>query len=154
MTGYEFLKFLHVCGAIAWVGGGLGLLILSRRLVAAGDHATLLKAGEHSQALGTRLFMPASLVTIGAGVAMVATTPQIGFTDLWILMGFGGVVLSGVAQMTLSSKAEARFVAAATDHGVDSPEVARAARGLTLGSVADITVLVLVVWAMVVKPTL
>lgn len=66
-----------VAGAIAWIGGG-GSPGVQLPLIAARDYAALLSIGKHGQALGTWLFMPASLVTIGFGVAMVATESTLG----------------------------------------------------------------------------
>ena len=154
MTRYELFKLLHVVGAIAWIGGGMGLLLLNQRLVAARDHGALLSVGKHGQALGTWLFMPASLVTIGFGVAMVATEPTLRFVDLWILIGFGGVVASGIAQMAVAAPAEKRFTALAGDRGLDHPDVEAAARQVTYGNALDVSLLLVVVWAMVAKPTL
>lgn len=154
VTRYELFKFLHIVGAIAWVGGGIGLVILAQRFVRAKDHAGLLSLGNQGQALGTRLFMPASLVTVGFGIAMVATEPRLAFTDLWILIGFGGILGSGVAQMLVSARNDKRFMELATEHGLDHPDVAAAARKVGYGGVLDVGILLFVVWAMVAKPTL
>lgn len=154
MTRYELLKFLHVGGAIAWVGGGLGLLLMTRRLVAASDHAGLLALARQSKAIGNVLFMPASLVTVASGIALVATESTFAFADLWVLVGFGGIAASGAAQMAVAARAETAFVTAATDHGLDAPETAAAARRLGFGSALDTGLLLVVVWAMVAKPTL
>jgi uncharacterized membrane protein len=153
VTSHELFKLLHVLGAIAWLGGGLGLLLLNRQLVRAGDLAGVATIGQQSQALGTLLFMPASLVTIASGVAMVATSSAVGFGDLWILIGFGGILASGIAQMAVAAPADRRFAALLDEHGADHPDVASAARRLSRGSMLDLGLLVVVVWAMVAKPT-
>jgi uncharacterized membrane protein len=154
MTTYELFKFLHVVGAIAWVGGGIGLTIFAWRLRAAGDHETVLAMGKRGDDLGKFLFMPAFVLTLGFGIAMVLSESILSFTDLWILIGFGGIVLSGVAEMAVSAPAGKRFMAAAENHGIGSPEATAAARGSLKGSLIDISVLLIVVWAMVAKPTL
>ena len=154
MTRYELLKFLHVGGAIAWVGGGLGLLLLTRRLVAAGDHAGVLALSRQSKAIGNVLFVPASLVTVASGITLVALEAGLAFTDLWILIGFGGIAASGAAQMVVAAPAESAFVTATADYGLDSPQVAAAARRLGLGNSLDVGLLLIVVWVMVAKPTL
>jgi uncharacterized membrane protein len=154
MTRYELFKLLHVVGAIAWVGGGMGLLVLSRRLLAARDYRGLHDLGQQSQALGTWLFMPAALLTVGFGVALVAAEAAFGFADLWILIGFGGILASGAAQMALAGPAGRRFSALAAEHGFDHPGVAAAARRVTYGNAADVGLLLVVVWAMVAKPTI
>jgi uncharacterized membrane protein len=154
MTRYEIFKLLHVVGAIAWVGGGIGLLMLSRQMVRSRDFDALVTVGRHGESLGMWLFMPASLLTVGFGVAMVATEPKLGFADLWILIGFGGLIGSGIAQMAVAGPAQKRFLGLMAEHGDGHPEVAAAARRVTLGNLLDVGVLLLVVWAMVAKPLL
>ncbi len=154
MTRYELFKLLHIVGAMAWVGAGIGLLVLNRQLVRTRDFAGVLTVGRQSKALGTRLFIPASLATVVFGIALVATEPGYGFTDLWILIGFAGIVLSGIAQSAITERSGKRFIALATEHGTDHPGLTAAARGITLGSALDVGLLVVVVWAMVAKPLL
>jgi uncharacterized membrane protein len=154
VTRYEIFKLLHVVGAIAWVGGGMGLLVLSRQMIRAHDFDGLVTMGRHGESLGTWLFMPASLLTVGFGVAMVATEPTLRFADLWILVGFGGLIGSGIAQMAVAGPAQKRFLSLMSEHGDRHPEVADAARRVTLGNVLDVGLLLLVVWAMVAKPLL
>lgn len=154
MTGYEFFKFMHVVGAIAWVGGGIGLTIFAWRARAAGDNGTVLSMVERGDDLGKFLFMPAFVLTLGFGIAMVATESSLSFTDLWILIGFGGIVLSGVAEMTIGQPAGKRLLAAVEAGGVGSPEAEAATRRSFNGSLLDVTVLLIVVWAMVAKPVL
>ncbi|WP_052664251.1 DUF2269 family protein [Nitriliruptor alkaliphilus] len=154
VIGYEAFRFLHVVGAIVWLGSGIGLLMLNQQFIRARDHRGLLAVGRRTEALGTKLFAPASLVTVGAGVVMVATTDTLGFGDLWILIGFVGVVLSGVAQMAVAAPAYTRFQALVEEHGPESEDVHDAARALRLGNLLDIGVLLGVVWAMTAKPML
>ena len=153
MTRYELLRLLHVAGAIAWVGGGLGLLVLHRQLARVRDHATLAAIGRQSQALGNRLFVPASLATVGFGIALVATEDVVGFGDLWILIGFGGIVASGIAQSVVAGPAGKRFLALMAE-GADDAALADTVRRMTLGNALDIGLLLVVVAVMVAKPTL
>ena len=153
MTRYELLRLLHIVGAIAWVGGGLGLLVLHRQLARVRDHATLAAIARQSQALGNRLFVPAALATVGFGIAMVVTEDAFRFGDLWILIGFGGIVASGVAQSVVAAPAGKRFLALIADGG-DETELSGTVRRMTLGDVLDVGLLLVVVAAMVLKPAL
>ena len=153
MTRYELLRLLHLVGAIAWVGGGLGLLVLHRQLARIHDHTTLASIARQSQAVGNRLFVPAGLATVGFGIALVATSDAYGFGELWILIGFGGIVASGVAQGVVAAPAGKRFLALMAD-GADEATVAAALRRATLGNSLDVVLLLVVIVAMVVKPTL
>jgi uncharacterized membrane protein len=154
MTGYEFFKFMHVVAAIAWVGGGIGLTIYAWRLRAAGDFQSLAVMQHRGEDLGKFLFMPAVFLALVFGVLMVATESFLSFTDLWILIGFGGIVLSGVAEMAVAAPNSKKFLAAAEKHGFDSPEASAFAGKALQGSLLDIVVLLVVVWAMVAKPLL
>ena len=152
MTRFELFKFLHVVGAIAWVGGGLGLTILARRLVVARDHATLQAINAQGKALGNWLFMPAFVLTLGFGIAMVADTPAYGFFDTWIVVGYGGILLSGAFEGLIGQRAAKGFTEAIEQHGPGSPKAQAAASRVTLGGWLDVLTLLVVVFAMVVKP--
>jgi hypothetical protein len=107
-----------------------------------------------SRTLGAWLFGPASLVTVATGVALVATEAAFGFTDLWILIGFGGILVSPIVQMTVADPARERFLTLRADDGTDQPQLLAAARRVTLVNAFDICLLVIVVWAMFAKPVL
>lgn len=154
MTAYATLKFAHIVGAIAWVGSGIGLAVLAYQLRRSRDLASLVAVGEHSQTLGKILFTPAAFVTVAAGIALVAIEPAFAFGDLWILIGFGGIVASGVAQMVVAEPTNRRFVTVATDRGLGDAETLAAGRRVSLGNALDIGILLFVVWAMVAKPVL
>jgi uncharacterized membrane protein len=151
VSRYELFKLLHVVGAIAWVGGGLGLLLLHRAMLRARDYGAMTTIARHSQALGARLFVPASLLTVGFGIAMVATESALGFTDLWILIGFAGIAASGVAESFVAAPAGKRLLALAEEDATEA-ELAVPARRVSLGSSLDVGLLLVVVWAMVAKP--
>jgi uncharacterized membrane protein len=153
MTRFEVFRMLHILGAIAWVGAGIGLLTLTRPLVRGHDYAGMVSVGRQAQALGTRLFIPAALVTVGFGVALVATEPVFSFTDLWILIGLGGIAASGVAQSVVTEPATKRFTAVVSEHGTGHPELATLGRRITFGSSLDVGLLLVVVWAMIAKPS-
>lgn len=154
MTRYELFKLIHLLGVIGWVGGGVGLLILHHRMVTARDAQGLAAFQRQSQALGTWLFFPAFVLTLGGGIAMVATESFLSFTDLWILIGFGGIVASGVAEGLVAGPAGKRYAAAVEAHGIESKEALDAASRTALGPTLDMVALLVVVWAMVVKPVL
>jgi hypothetical protein len=85
---------LHGLGVIAWVGDGLALLVLHVVAVRSDDYDGLATAVRQSRVLGACLYGRASLVTAATGIALVATEDAFDFTDLWILIGIGGILLS------------------------------------------------------------
>lgn len=116
------------------------------------DYAALAVVVEQSRALGKVLFFPASIVTVVSGVVLVATEDWLAFGDLWILVGFGGIVVSPVIQMTIAERARERFTSLV--EAGRSTGVLAGARALTLVNVIDLVVLLVVVWAMFAEPTL
>ena len=149
---HEIFKFLHVMGAVAWVGSGVGLSVLGWRMRRSDDLKGLVTVYGRADELGKVLFGPAVLITLAFGIAMVATTPAIAFGDLWILIGFGGIVLSGVAENAIAGPANKRFQAAMATGDADA--ASRHSGRALVGSYLDVTVLVVVVWAMVARPML
>lgn len=153
MTRYELFKFLHIAGAIVWLGAGVGLAFLWRRLARAGDAGALRAFEAQSSAFGKFLFGPATLLTLGFGIAMVLDSP-FGFEELWILIGFGGFIASGVIEGAVAGPAGKRFMAVADEQGLDSPAARSARRRVAMAGNLELLILFAVVWAMVVKPTI
>lgn len=154
MTRFELLAMLHGIGVIAWVGGGLALVVLHALALRSDDYDGLATAVRQSRVLGTWLYGPASLVTAATGIALVATEDAFGFTDLWIIMGLAGVVLGPTLQMTVADRARSRYLALMADYGDGGTRLRAAARAVTLLNALDIALLLLIVWAMYAKPEL
>jgi hypothetical protein len=152
MTTHQVLRLVHLIGAIGWVGSGIGLLALGRAQLAAGDLRGMWSFVRSSDALGRQVFMPAGILTVGSGIAMVATQSAFGFTDLWILLGIAGIVASGVIQMTMAAPSERQFNALAEEHGTEAVELIHPARRMSRAASFDVALLLLVVGVMVFRP--
>jgi uncharacterized membrane protein len=154
MTRFELLSLLHGLGVIAWVGGGIGLLVLDWLAGRAGDHSESVIVARQSKLLGQWLFGPAWTLTLATGVALVLTENRFSFTDAWILLGFVGIVTSPLIQMTAAERGRERLTAitANSGDGDDSPRTRAAARSLSLLNTLDIAILVVVVGIMYFKP--
>lgn len=88
MTLYEFFKFLHVCFAIAWIGGGFVLMLLGVRARRRGDAAGMMTVVRQVASLATLLFIPASAGALISGIIMLLIVPQWG--SAWVLLGLAG----------------------------------------------------------------
>ncbi len=75
MVRYELYLFLHVVGAIVWLGAGLTLSVLAYRATRARDNQSLQKLAAESTALSTTVFMPAALTVLAMGILMVVDGP-------------------------------------------------------------------------------
>lgn len=154
MTRYELFKFLHVTGAIVWLGAGVGLTVVWRGLTKAREADAIRAIGTQNKALSAKVFGPAVLATLAFGVAMVIDTPAFDFSDLFIIVGFIGIGFSGAINGAVADPATKKLVAAIEIDGFDSPAAAAARAKVKLAGNLELLVLFAVVFAMVVKPGL
>ena len=150
MDAFDILKFVHVAAAVTWVGGGLSLQIAGRRAVASGNRDRIANAGRDAEWIGTHLYLPAALLVVTTGVAMVLNR-HIGFGHGWIVVGLVGFTFSLVLGVTFNGPEGAR-VGALIDGGAGVAELApRIGRLLTMAAV-EAAVLFFVIFNMVTKP--
>ena len=149
---YEFLLFLHVLTAVVWVGGGLALNFLGTRLVAAGTAEEIGGFARQVEWIGTRVFMPSSLVLLLAGIFM--TIDAWSFEELWIVIGMGGFLYSFINGAFLVGPLSGRTGKLLSEKGADDPEVSGNIQRIFFLGRIELAVLVIVVWAMTMKPTL
>ncbi len=151
MTLYELLLFVHVLAVAAWFGAALLSLVLLELASRAGEHEWLARFGEFDDALAKLLFIPAAVVTLLAGVALVFDGPWSFTGDGWVLGGlllFAGIFVLGIGVIVPTGKkltTLARSGAAAADL---EPVVAR----LRLLSVLDVALLAVAIFLMTTKP--
>ncbi|HEX5631533.1 MAG TPA: DUF2269 family protein [Acidimicrobiia bacterium] len=147
MTLYETLKLLHVLAAIVWVGGGVFQTVSTWRAMDA-DPVHRLGLARDMRFAGDRVFGPASLLALVFGIWMVVESPAIGWGDTWIVIGLAGIVISGaIGGAFFAPKSKA--LVARLEAGEDASALMR-----TIGKVSlvDMTILLIVVWAMVTRP--
>ena len=151
MNTYAILKLLHVVAVIVWVGGALMANLLTWRVAKAGDRQTLAALLGHMTLLGRGLVGPASVLTLITGIAMVVTG-RLDWNALWIQWGFAGVVVHFLFGPILLRRAGIELLQAAADPN-ESRLVAARRRVSRLNTVY-LAILLSVVGAMVIKPTL
>ena len=92
---YEVLLYVHIVCAVIWVGGGFFAQLLALRVQRSTDPADLPKFGRNVEFLGTRVFLPASILLFIAGAAMVAQ--RWSFGDVWVSVSMALWLLSALA---------------------------------------------------------
>jgi uncharacterized membrane protein len=92
---YELAKYIHILGAMIWVGGAIYAQLLSIRVLRSPDPADVPKLGRNLEFIGLRLFLPASLILFAAGVYM--TIQRWSFQQLWISLAIVLWLLSVLA---------------------------------------------------------
>lgn len=144
---FETLKFIHVLAAIVWVGGGIVSTILGVRMRRASTEHRL-GFSRDMGFVGERVYGPAAGIALIAGIWMVIDEPAFGFGQAWIIIGLGGFLLSsiiGVAFFGPAAKALAADLEAGRSNDALQARISRV-------SYLDLAILLVVVWAMVVKP--
>ena len=79
---YELVKYIHILCAVTWVGGAFYAQLLALRVARSPDPTDLPKLGRNIEFLGTRVFLPASILLFIAGV--ILTTQRWAFQQTWI----------------------------------------------------------------------
>lgn len=151
-TLYPLFKFLHIVAAVFWIGGIAAIGLLNARLARREDPTVLAATARQSRFFGAAVAGPAALVTLLAGIAMIAVSGM-GFT-LWMLWGFAAIVASVVLGATGLRRAGARLIAGLQAADGDRSSTAPLQRRLALLNTVNLLLLLSAVWAMVFKPTL
>jgi uncharacterized membrane protein len=151
-TVYTLFKFLHIVGAIGWIGGVVTFSILSARIARERDQTVLATVTELMRINGMAVIGPASGLTLIAGIVMLAVS-ELG-VPLWVIWGFVAIIVSvalGIALIGRTSK-ELREGAATAEPGEARLSALR--RRLVVLNSINVLVLLSAVWAMVFKPAL
>jgi uncharacterized membrane protein len=151
---YNWIKAGHVLAAIVWVGGGIFIQVYVTRLRGAGEQERLMRFAKDIEKLGNALFLPASILVLVLGIAMVWYSQAWEITQLWVILGLVGIANTIVVGAVFLGPEGGRIARLAEARGSDDPEVARRTERLFAISRYDLAVLVLVVIDMVVKPGL
>lgn len=148
MDFYTIFKLLHVLCALAWVGGGMTLLVASLLASRANNDAGLMAGLDLMNRLGKTWFVPASLLTVVFG-AVVATLGGM-WGELWVILGLAGFASTFLTGLLLLEP-EGRRIGALVEAGDMDGAVAGGRRLMTVGKF-DYTVMLMVIVDMVVKP--
>lgn len=141
---YGVFKFVHVVGAIVWVGGSVVLAMTTIRYLREEGPADVAALIRQNAFVGQYALGPAAAVTLMAGIMLmvVGKWPP----TLWIVWGLLGLLISG-ALGAGGLRRELEKVASGSDPRETAGRMARIAA-------VNFALLLSVVAAMVFKPTL
>lgn len=151
---YNVILLVHILAAIVWVGGGVFIQIYVTRLDRTGETARLMAFAKDLEKLGNRIFLPASLLVLLAGVAMVVYSPGVQLSELWVIIGLVGIANTILIGVVFLGPEAGRLARVAEERGHDDPEVVRRTKRIFAISRVDLAVILLVVADMVLKPRL
>jgi uncharacterized membrane protein len=149
---YDFWLFIHVLMAIVWVGGAVNLQIIGTRLQLANDAVQMAKFARQVEWIGTRVLTPASILIVIAGVIM--TLDRWDFEQLWIIIGIAGFLYSFINGAFFLGPVSGKTGKLMEERGAEDSQVQTNLRRLFTLSRIELVILIVVVWAMTMKPTL
>lgn len=150
---YEFLLTVHVLAAVIWVGGGIAMHILGRRVLKRNDSEEIFKFSNEVNTVALRLYAPTSLVLLIAGILLVNEAGY-EFSQLWITLGFLGWGFSFLVGIGYYGPQDKKLQALVAADGPNAPGVAQNVRQALMVNSVEILILVLVVVVMTTKPGL
>ena len=150
---YEFLLTIHVLAAVIWVGGGIAMHILGRRVLRRNDPEEIYKFSAEVNLIGMRLYAPTSLILLVAGILLVNEAGY-EFSQLWITLGFLGWIFSFIVGVGYYGPQDKKLQALVAADGPTAPGVVANVRQALMVNSIEILILLLVVIDMTVKPGL
>jgi uncharacterized membrane protein len=152
-TLYEALLFLHVIGAIVWIGGAVMHVALMQLAERSGNRAEMVRLLGYDDRLGPLLYVPAGLIVLLAGIGLVLEGGW-EWGQAWIVAGlvlFGVALVGGAAYFIPAGKRLQRAVAS---DGEESEAVGRLIVEIERVALLDLVVLLAAVYVMTAKPGL
>jgi len=151
-TIYTLFKFLHIVGAIIWIGGVIAVNIVSFRIAREQAGEVLAALSRQSRFYGTAVIGPAAGVTLLAGIVMIAVS-GLG-VPLWVIWGFAALLISMALGATLIRRDGEKLSEVAATAAPGDARLSALQQRLTTLNIINVIVLLSAVWAMVFKPTL
>jgi uncharacterized membrane protein len=148
---YALFKWVHVTGAVLWVGGGLALTILALLAEGKKDPAEMAMLARQAAFIGERVFAPVGLLVFLAGIAMVINLHW-GWGTSWIVIGLVGYAITFLTGLLGLGPQAKRIGQLIETVGAEAAETLAAIRRILLIARVDEGVLLVVVAAMVLKP--
>ena len=148
MTWYELFLFVHITAAVIWLGGSFMFQMYGMVVRRGGDPEEIARFAGRAGVLAERMFVPASLVVILAGIALMINGNW-DWDQLWVifaLVTFAASFLTGLLVLGPMAK-RIPVVGPTTPAGQALIE-----RLFTILRV-DLVFMYTIVFAMVVKPT-
>jgi uncharacterized membrane protein len=153
LTNYTGFKFVHVLAAVVWVGGACVVQVYALLALRTNDPVRVAAFAGDTEFVGTRIFIPASLILLVSGLFTVhASGGAWSYSQGWVQFGLAIVVLSIVVGAGYLGPESGRIARATEAHGVASAEVQARIRRIFLVSRIELVLLLCVIFDMVVKP--
>jgi uncharacterized membrane protein len=148
MTWYEFLLFVHIGAAMIWLGGAFTFQMYGAVVRRGGDTDEIARFAGRAGVLGERMFVPASLVVVLAGIGLVLDGNW-DWGRLWIVFALVTFVASFFTGLLVIAPMAKRLAVI----GPATPAGQELIRRLFTVLRIDLVYMYAIVFAMTVKPT-
>lgn len=142
----DWLLFLHIVSGVVYLGGAVAVTVQATG-AAAMPRQFLKLADVAGRAIGI-----GAALTLVTGIALVLESDFYGFSMTFVLIGIGGLLISGAVDGMFTRKRVAALQAKMDEEGPDAPGIGEGLRRVMMVNAAVIGILVFVIWAMVFKP--
>lgn len=147
MDWYDLLVYVHVVGAVVWIGSGAALQAIAVKARNSNSHNEQLRAVHLNEWFSNSVFAPAGMITLLAGFALVG----LGWShihDVWIIAAIIAIALSFVWLATVMKPITQQLLQAKTK----TEDSALLFKKYLWASRLDLILLLFVLYTMVVKP--
>jgi uncharacterized membrane protein len=150
---YSVFKVFHVLGAIVWIGGGAAITVLALKAQRERDEGALLRIGKQAEWLGTRIFIPSSLVVVAMGFLLIEKSQGLySYGDFWLLFGLIAWGVSFLVGALFLGPESGRLARMMESQGPDHPDTQARLRRIIAVARADVILVALIAADMVAKP--
>ena len=149
MTFYEVMLFVHIVGAMVWIGGSIMLGFVSAKVQGTGDAQFRARFATAAGVVGPVIGVSA-LLLLAAGIGMVLQSDAITLSELWVWLGLALFGVSAVVGAAYFGPASNRIVKALEAGQIE--EADRRSRTFNMVSRLDTLLLLVIVGLMVFKP--
>jgi uncharacterized membrane protein len=144
---------VHVLAAVVWVGGACVVQVYAFLALRTNDPLRVAAFAGDTEFVGTRIFIPSSLILLVSGVFTVhESAGGWSYSQGWVQFGLAIIVLSIAVGAGYLGPEAGRIAKATARSGVESAEVQERIRRIFLVSRIELVLLLAVIFDMVVKP--
>jgi uncharacterized membrane protein len=143
---HNVLLVIHVLSVIVWLGAGVGATYFGSRLTAEGGEIAV-KWLRLSETSGSRLYGPASGLTLLSGIGLVLTTDAYSFGSIFVILGMTVWIVLAIANGAYAGRQEKKLLKATEES--DEPTRRETTGALNRFLVVEYILLVTVVIAMI-----
>jgi len=148
MTWYEFLLFVHIAAAMIWLGGAFTFQMYGAVVRRGGDPEEMARFAGRAGVLSERMFVPASLVVVLAGIGLILDGNW-AWDQLWVIFALVTFAASFATGLFVISPIAKRIPAVGPTTQAGQSLIQRLFAILRI----DLAFMNTIVFAMVVKPT-